>query len=402
MVFHARHGSSAYVLSLKNHSLAVGVDETRVLSWDRGGRLYSVHDEDATWRRGLSGVVLEKTSSAAARLRRMLRGPEADAVVDRAAREAQSTLRAMSSTAWSWESAVDGVVVQEARTLLALASRFTSEAARADERRFEVVYSPIGILPPDQYLSLVVQATEGCSFNTCTFCDLYHERYRVKTVDEFRQHLSGVLNYLGESVSLRSRGIFLGAANALAVPMARLVPIFEILLEEVDGVRRGVCAFVDGFAGAKKTTAEYRLLSHLGLRRVYVGLESGHAPLVALVKKPGSPADAIETVRAIKAAGVQVGVIVMVGLGGAAYDERHVQDTADTVNAMGLGAGDLVYFSELVEVPGTSYPKMAAGAGIRALSADERRAQQQRIRAALRFDGPPPQMATYDIREFVY
>ena len=284
---------------------------------------------------------------------------------------ARATLERMGSASWQWTSAVDQVVAQESRALLALASRFDGAAARADADRFHLVFGHVGILPPDQYLSLVVQATEGCSFNTCTFCDLYREGYRVKTPEEFRQHVAGVLGYLGASASLRSRGIFLGAANALAVPMARLLPIFEILLDELDAARRGVFAFVDGFTGVRKTSAEYRLLSHLGLRRVYVGLESGHDPLLAFVRKPGTAADAIETVRAIKAAGVQAGVIVMTGLGGERFAEGHERDTAAAINAMGLGEGDLLYFSDLVEVPSTSYPVMAADAQLQAADAGE-------------------------------
>ena len=402
MVLHALHGTSAYVISLKPHSIAVSIDETHVASWDRGGRLYSVFRDGVTWRRGLSGHVLETRRSGSTRDRRLLTGGDADEVVDAAAAVARITHEKMTAPAWQWTGPVDAVVAQEARMLLALASRFDATAAHADVRRFHVVYSPVGMLPPDQYLSLVVQATEGCSFNSCTFCDLYGEGYRVKTPEEFRQHVHGVLSYLGASASLRSRGIFLGAANALAVPMARLLPMFETLLDEVDAARRGVYAFVDGFAGAKKTLAEYRLLGHLGLRRVYVGLESGHDPLLSFVRKPGAAEEATETVRTLKAAGVSVGVIVMVGLGGERFAEGHERDTVSTLNAMGLGAGDLLYFSDLVDVPATSYPVMAVAAGIRPLTAEERRAQETRIRAGLRFPGDRPQLAAYDVREFVY
>jgi hypothetical protein len=402
MVFHARHGASAYIISLKPHSIAVSVNGSLVVSWDRGGRLYSVYDDGVTCRRGLSGQMIEKRRAGEARARVLLDDNAADRVVDSTAAVAQATLEHMNSASWRWTSAVDQVVAQEARALLALASRFDAAGARADARRFGLVFGRVGILPPDQYLSLVVQATEGCSFNTCTFCDLYQERYRVKTPEEFRQHVSGVLGYLGASASLRSRGIFLGAANALAVPMPRLLPIFETMLDELDAARRGVCAFVDGFTGMRKTTAEYRLLSHLGLRRVYVGLESGHDPLLAFVRKPGKAADATETVRAIRSAGVHAGVIVMTGLGGQRFAEGHERDTAAAINAMGLGEGDLVYFSDLVEVPATSYPVLAADAHVTPLTAAERRLQQDRIRAGLRFTAAPPQFATYDIREFTY
>ena len=402
MVLRGRHGSSAYVFSLKAHSLAVSLDETQVAAWDRGGRLYSLNIGDLTWRRGLSGQVLEKRQSLEGRTRTRLVPADAGRVVDNAAGIARDALCAVESTAWRWNGDADGLVTQELRTLLRLCARFDAAAGRADAGRFAEVYQPVGILPPDQYLSLVVQATGGCSFNTCTFCDLYHEHYQVKTPAQFRAHVSAVREYLGESIHLRSRGVFLGAANALAVPMPRLLPMFEILAEDMDGVTRGVCAFVDGFTGTHKHTSDYRALRDLGLRRVYVGLESGHDPLLSFVRKPGTAAEAIDTVRAIKDAGVQVGVIVMVGLGGERYATGHQDDTTAALNAMGLGAGDLLYFSELVEMPGTAYPIVVHNEAIAPLSKEARRAQQQAIRSGLRFSGPPPQLAVYDVREFIY
>lgn len=402
MVLRGRTGSDTWILSLKSHSMALSLNDRTVAAWDRGGRLYSVVRDAATWRRGLSGHVIEKRQDGATRTRRRLSEDQADRIVDEAAAFANAARSALASPAWSWREPVDAVIVHEAEALLDLNRRFDARAARADAARFARVYRPVGILPPDQYLSLVLQATEGCSFNSCTFCDLYHDSYRVKTPDEFKAHVEATFEYLGESRHLRSRGVFLGAANALAVPMARLVPVFEVLVEETDAIRCGVYAFVDGFTGARKSVSDYRLLRHFGLRRVYIGLESGHDPLLAFARKPGNAEGAIDAVRAMKAAGLHVGVIVMIGLGGSRYAAGHVRDTIATVNTMGLSRGDLLYFSDLVEVPGTSYPLLAAAADAQPLDADARRDQRQAIRDGLRFPGPPPQMATYDIREFVY
>jgi len=285
---------------------------------------------------------------------------------------------------------------------LELGARFTASAARADAERFARVYAPIGILPPDQYLALVVQGTIGCSFDTCTFCALYGQRYQVRTPIEFARHVAEVRAYLGASLTLRRRSIFFGSANALAVPIARLVELFDILARELDAPPGGVGAFVDGFTGLRKTTGDFAMLAARGLRRVYIGLESGHDPLLAFVRKPATARAAIETVRAAKAAGVSVGVIVMIGLGGDRFAAGHVADTIAALNAMELGRDDVVYFSDLVEVPGTEYPALAAREGIRALSAEECRDQRRRIRDGLRFPGAPPRITTYDIREFVY
>jgi hypothetical protein len=399
MVLHASHDGTAYTISLTPHSAAVGVGDDVVAAWDRGGRLYSLVRDDVTWRRGLNGTIVEKRREGGLRMHRYLTG---DDVVLESAAIAQTVSRAMATPAWAWLDGIEAVTAQELRTMLSLFGRFDAAAARADAERFAGVYRPVGILPPDQYLALVLQATAGCSFNTCTFCDLYHEPYRVKTVDDFRAHVADVRAYLGESLGLRSHGIFLGAANALAVPMPRLAPIFEVLVEDADALRLGVSAFVDGFTGAIKTARDYRALANMGLRRVYVGLESGHDPLLDFIRKPATASAAIETVRAVKDAGLGVGVIAMTGLGGDRFADAHVADTAATLTAMRLGRGDLLYFSMLVEEPRTAYPRLAVNADIRPLGADECQAQRDAILARTQFHDGRAQTATYDVREFVY
>ena len=112
---------------------------------------------------------------------------------------------------------------------------------------------------------------------------------------------------------------------------------------------------------------DYQALAERGLKRVYIGLESGHDPLLEFVRKPGRAPDAIETVQTIKAAGIKVGIIVLIGLGGERFAAGHVADTISVLNQMPLDAGDVLYFSDLVEEPGTPYPISAEQQGIRAL-----------------------------------
>jgi radical SAM superfamily enzyme YgiQ (UPF0313 family) len=161
-----------------------------------------------------------------------------------------------------------------------------------------------------------------------------------------------------------------------------------------------VYAFLDAFTGTRKSEADYRALAERGLKRVYIGLESGHDPLLEFVRKPGRARDAIETVRAIKAAGINVGVIVLIGLGGERFAAGHASDTIAVLNQMQLDGGDLLYFSDLVEEPGTPYPILAEQQGIRALTRSERAAQRNLIRSSL----PPSRVkiSNYDVREFVY
>jgi hypothetical protein len=430
MLVRGRRQDTLYTLSVKPESFSAAVNGGTVLVYDRAGRFYSLYRDSAPgsghYRRSLSGQVLHKWSTIDGRQRRWLEHTEADRLIDAAAGQLRRLRTALSAPDWQWLTPPDNpTYLSDIERLLERGAQFDSAAARSDAARFAQVYRPIGMLPPDQYLALVLQATEGCSFNTCTFCDLYHQPFRVKTPDEFRRHIQQVREYLGESMLLRQRSIFLGAANALAIPMARLTPLLEIIqaechFEELPGrgekslnppneILRpnpaqhnapGVYAFLDAFTGTRKSMADYRVLAGLGLKRVYIGLESGHDSLLQFVKKPGCAADAVETVHAIKAAGVNVGVIVMIGLGGDRFAAGHVADTIDVLNGMELGRGDLLYFSELVEEPGTAYPRLAAQQAIRALNREERAAQRAAIRAGLK--SGEVTVSNYDVREFVY
>jgi hypothetical protein len=413
MIIRTTLGEVPVSISLTDRAITVSRNEALVVGWDPGGRLYSVVDGDRTYRRGLNGRVLVKWRESGARQRRWASDMEAAAIVDRAAALAGDLLQAGAfgppgpradaagpAAIGQGVAARPAALAQDVVAALERVARFDSRAAADDAIRFGQVYQPLGILPPDQYLALVLQATEGCSFRSCTFCEFYPEPYRVRNAAQFAEHITRVRDYLGDSIRLRERAIFLGSANALAVPMSGLVPIFDLLVQRLAG--RPVSAFLDAFTGLLKSAADYRALGRRGLRRVYIGLESGHDALLAFVCKPSTRQQAVETVQAIKSGGVNVGVIVMVGLGGDRFARAHVTDTAEAINAMQLGAGDLLYFSELVDLPGSPYLKAAGDAGIRTLDAGERLAQRRAIESRLALPSPAPQLATYDVREFVY
>ena len=417
MLLRGRIGAGQITVSLKPSSISSAIDHSYVVAWDLGGRLYTVWRHGQTYRRGLDGRVLHKWRDMEAapdaegpydeRQRVLLTAPEAGPLLDEAAGHAREVAEAISRNPGAWMAPQGGQpqvtdgLREAAIHLLQQCARFDAARAAEDAARFATVYTPIGILPPDQYMSLVLQATQGCSFGTCTFCDLYQDGYLVKSPDEFERHIEAVLSYLGASRDLRSRAIFLGSANALAVPMSRLSGVF-------DAIRRAfptplpVHAFVDGFTGVRKTEDDYRVLGARGLRRVYVGLESGHDPLLAFARKPATSAEAVETVRHVKAAGLSAGVIVMTGLGGHQFAAGHVADTVSALNAMPLDGSDLLYFSELVQAEGTDYPRLSHDHGIEPLDLPALHEQRRAILDGLRFAAAPPRVARYDVREFVY
>jgi hypothetical protein len=114
--------------------------------------------------------------------------------------------------------------------------------------------------------------------------------------------------------------------------------------------------------------------------------------------------EAIMAVENIKNGGINVGVIVMLGIGGQRFAAAHVARTIEALNAMNLGVGDIIYFSPFYDFPGSDYSKLASELGVRPLSVTEMERQMAAIREGLRFRNGEqrPQIAIYDIREFVY
>lgn len=404
MIVHATTRSGKIVtLNLQPGALTVAFDEQTVLAYDRAGRLWSAFFQGFIFRRGLDGGVLSKWTRRGRRERKRLSRSEASLVVYRSS----ELMRSLAESA-TFDASPE--THQELLLVIERSARFTPQGARIDAAHYHRVYRPVGILPPDQYMALVLQLTEGCSFNTCTFCTFYRDRpFRIKSPDEFRAHIAAVHDYMGDSLALR-RGVFLADANALVVPQEKLVPLMRVLEEELSGSAVGVMpasplpvfAFLDGFSGRKKSADDYAELARLGLKRVYIGLESGHDPLLKWLHKPGHAADAVEAARAIKAGGANVCTIVLLGAGGSKFSGGHVRDTIAAINTMDLGAGDLIYFSEFVAAPGQAYGKIAERDAIEPLTVEQMHTQRRAIEAGLRFAGSPPRLATYDIREFVY
>jgi len=405
MVLFATWDNRPVRISVKHNCLTISVGEpaeASVFSYDYAGRLWTAYLNGISYRRGLDGKILAKWHIPGQARKRQWLYPEEAAQVET---QAHQTIMALYEAIQSGLVLPDAPLPPQGRLAFERAAAFDPLRSRADAEHYLRIYKPIGILPPDCYLAIVLQATEGCSFNTCTFCGFYRDRpFRIKPPEEFRSHARAVRDFLGDGLSLR-RAIFLADANALALPMTRLMPLMDAVHEVYD-VRAlgGIYGFLDGFSGEKKSLHDYRVLADRGLSRVYVGLETGNAALLSFLRKPGKPEDAIRAVRLMKEASIAVGVIVLLGVGGQQYAEGHIQDTIEVISAMSLGNKDIVYFSELVVDEGLEYAREAFQAGLTPLSHQECVEQSKAIRDALRFDPAQgrPYISRYDIREFVY
>jgi hypothetical protein len=405
---------------LGSGATVVAVGDDTVSSFDLRGRPYALVREGLTWRRALDGRFLLKGRDASTGLRLRRREPAESGwpTVAGAQADAVATAEALRVSG----SGTPSAEAAQAQGRLATIAAMDAAALEADVARYRQAYAGgVGILPPDQYLSLVVQVTQGCSWNACTFCDFYrHTPFGVKSVERLDAHLADLRGFFGASEALR-RTLFLGDANALCVGHERLLPLLERLTNafpvapaELEGPalrawaaerperKESLSSFVDVYTGARKGVAEYRRYARLGLRRVYVGLESGDPDLLRWLDKPGTGEEARQLAATLHEAGIAVGVIVLLGAGGETFFETHAARTAALLERLRLGPRDLLYFSELVESEDLPYAERAARDGVQPLTPERLEKQRQRILQGLPDGAARPRVATYDIREFVY
>ncbi len=413
------------LVNARREATSILVNDELALNYDNEGRLTGAWVDGRNYRRSLDNRIIEKQGGPQPGLSyRVRRELEPD--------DARQFLLRVYDLLSGYRDAVrdantrvtnDASAVDRAAVLAALERVLECDLTRLERDRatFSRIYKPINILPPDQYLALVLQATEGCSYNRCAFCGFYRDRsFRIKSPEEFDRHVSDVRAFFAGAINLR-KTIFLADANALVVPQERLLPLLdrinaEFALEppELDRSTRlawrdahpvhfdGIYSFIDAFTSRRKTAGDFAELAARGLRRVYIGLESGDAELLRFLGKPNSPEQALQLARTVKAGGVAVGIIILAGAGGDRFAEQHVRHTADIVNGMPLDADDLVYFSELVDYPGSDYSALAREQSIRPLSVEEIEAQTAQLRAQFRFGEHAPKISYYDVREFIY
>jgi radical SAM superfamily enzyme YgiQ (UPF0313 family) len=378
-------------LALSATELALYFPDDVALHYDLEGRLVKVATPNEYYRRGLSGRVLW-TQKTVAGIKRQIVSP--DKLLRAHRRISSVELRHIESAKPDRATAADRI-----HSVLGKARAFN---AGRETLRFREIYRDVAILPPDVYTALVLQATHGCSYDKCLFCELYRDvRFRARKPVEFAAHVAAVRQFMGAALPTRKL-LFLGEANALAQRQADLISVFHLLAGEFPGLP--VTSFLDAFTGWRRTVAQWRELRELGLRRVYIGMESGDAKLLEWLQKPATPAAVARTVANLKEAGIAVGVIILLGAGGHEYALSHVRETVAALNRLPLGKGDYVYFSPLVVYPSGRYCQAMYCNGVDRLSDAQMREQEKTIRASLQFSARRgrPYLARYELESFVY
>ncbi|KAA3654623.1 MAG: radical SAM protein [Proteobacteria bacterium] len=184
--------------------------------------------------------------------------------------------------------------------------------------------------PPSEAQSLILPVTDGCSWNQCTFCEMYtapQKAFRARSEDEVIDSIRRVAARYGDQV----RRVFLADGDALVLPTRRLLAILEAIRTHLPAVRR-ISSYCLPRNLRKKSLAEVRALAAAGLGMVYVGAESGDDTVLARVNK----GETFDTTRAaldvLGEAGITRSVMILNGLGGPVFSAQHAEASARLAN----------------------------------------------------------------------
>lgn len=179
--------------------------------------------------------------------------------------------------------------------------------------------------PPSEADALILQATIGCSWNHCTYCDMYRDKeFRVRPLAESLEDLANAPRGVEK--------VFVADGDALVMDLAHWEAILGAC-KRFPRLRRVSC-YAMARNVLEKTDDELRRLRELGLSLLYMGPESGDDRVLKSIAKGSTAAEHVEASRRARAAGMEVSAIFLLGAGGVERSAEHATASAALATAM--------------------------------------------------------------------
>jgi len=182
--------------------------------------------------------------------------------------------------------------------------------------------------PQSEAKTLIFQVTLGCSFNQCSFCDMYRNKeYSEKTWDEAKAEIDLMANQNPDTTR-----IFLADGDALNISADYMVHIVEYLYYSFPKLERVSC-YTMPMNLLKKTPEELKKMREAGLKMLYLGIESGSDIILKKITKGATAETIIRACRKAIETGFTLSCIIILGLGGKTHSKEHIKETARVVSA---------------------------------------------------------------------
>ena len=181
--------------------------------------------------------------------------------------------------------------------------------------------------PPSEANSLIFQVTLGCSFNICSFCNMYRTKeYVERPWDEIKTEIDLAAKHMQDT-----KRIFLADGDALNLSTERMLQILDYIPTKFPKIERVSCYAMPKNL-LEKSVEDLKKLYDAGLTMFYIGIESGSDKILKKVTKGATGQTIIKACQKAKDAGYIISCMIILGLGGKTYSKEHIDDTAKVVN----------------------------------------------------------------------
>lgn len=150
--------------------------------------------------------------------------------------------------------------------------------------------------------------------------------FKTKKIEELRTKIQILAKYYPGV-----KKIFLADGNAFVLSPNLLIPILEEINHYFGRIQR-ISSYALPQDILSKTDKELAELRSLGLKLLYIGVESGDDELLRLINKSETALSTINGILKAQSAGINVSLMILNGLGGRKYSLQHATNTAELIN----------------------------------------------------------------------
>jgi len=207
--------------------------------------------------------------------------------------------------------------------------------------------------PPSEARSFILQATIGCSWNKCTYCDMYRDKqFSVRPLRESLEDIDAAGHAYGRATDT----VFVADGDGLIMETDHWLSLLERTHNAFPRLRRVSC-YAMASNVQEKSVADLVRLRKAGLTRLYIGPETGDDVTMKRIAKGATFDDHVEAAQKAHEAGMEISVIALLGVGGTKRSQEHAEGMAKLVTAM-----DPEFFAALTTtvVPETPLAKLQA------------------------------------------
>ena len=192
---------------------------------------------------------------------------------------------------------------------------------------FPIEYDEPLYRPPSEAKSLILQITLGCSWNKCSFCEMYtSKRFKARKEEDIFKDIEAFLPY-----ATQIRRIFLADGDPLVLSTERLLRILNKIKQTFPNIQR-ISTYASPSNLDRKSPEELKALYKAGLTLLYVGIESGDSDVLEAIQKGETYETTIKGLNKSKAVGMNSSVMIINGVGGKEFTEQHAINSAKVLN----------------------------------------------------------------------